>query len=251
MSRRIPRQLDPIEVRVLGSLLEKEQTTPEAYPLSLNALVAACSQKTNREPVLELTEAEVGAALERLRQDVLVWRTEGARVARWKQSVERRWDLDPATKPLLTLLLLRGPQTTGQLRERSQRMHAFAGPRAVEEALGRLAGGEEPLIRELPRRPGQKESRWTHRLAVPGASETAAAGAAGELDWRGAGGARREPADAADATDATDAGNVGAGGAGANLSPAALAARLERLEARLEELAAEVSALRGAGDTST
>jgi uncharacterized protein YceH (UPF0502 family) len=248
MSRRIPRQLDPIEVRVLGSLLEKEQTTPEAYPLSLNALVAACSQKTNREPVLELTEAEVGAALERLRQDVLVWRTEGARVARWKQSVERRWDLDPATKPLLTLLLLRGPQTTGQLRERSQRMHAFAGPRAVEEALGRLAGGEEPLIRELPRRPGQKESRWTHRLAVPGASETAAAGAAGELDWRGAGGAPRERAIAADSA---AAGAGGTAGAGANLSPAALAARLERLEARLEELAAEVSALRGAGDTST
>jgi len=80
MSRRIPRQLDPLEVRVLGSLLEKEQTTPEAYPLSLNALVAACNQKTNREPVMQLAEEEVAAALDRLRQDVLVWRTEGAQL---------------------------------------------------------------------------------------------------------------------------------------------------------------------------
>ena len=230
MSRRIPRQLDPVEIRVLGSLLEKEQTTPEAYPLSLNALVAACSQQTNREPVMRLSDREVSAALERLRQDVLVWRTEGARVERWKQSVERRWDLDPAAKALLTVLFLRGPQTSGQLRQRSERLHAFASLAAVEELLARLARAEEPLIRELPRAPGQKERRWAHLLGtlVPGAaawSAVADEGAPEESAPRpGQGGhAGRAPAPPA--------------------ALAALAARVELLEARLDELAAAVRAL--------
>jgi uncharacterized protein YceH (UPF0502 family) len=164
MSRRIPRLLDPVELRVLGSLLEKEQTTPDAYPLSLNALLLACNQKTNREPPMQLGEAELIAAIERLRQDVLVWRTDGARVERYKQSVDRRWDLDPAAKALLTLLLLRGPQTTGQLRERTERMHPFASSEELEQHLDRLAAHEEPLVRQLPRRLGQKETRWTHLL---------------------------------------------------------------------------------------
>lgn len=227
MSRRIPRQLDPLEVRVLGSLLEKEQTTPEAYPLSLNALVAACNQKTNREPVMQLAEEEVAAALDRLRQDVLVWRTEGARTLRWKQSVERRWDLDPGAKALLTLLFLRGPQTSGQLRERSARLHAFAGLEAVEELLGRLARQEEPLIRELPRQPGQKERRWMHCLAPPAAGEPEPS------PWsepRHGGETGGTPAPAADGQPEEE---PAAGGA-----LAALAARLERLEARVAELEA-------------
>ncbi len=167
MSRRIPRLLDPVEIRVLGALLEKEQTTPEAYPLSLNALIAAANQKTNREPVMQLTEAEATAAVERLRQDVLVWRTEGARVERFKQSVDRRWDLDSASKALLTLLLLRGPQTSGQLAERSERMHRFASLAEAESLLESLASHEEPLISQLPRRPGQRELRWCHLLGEP------------------------------------------------------------------------------------
>lgn len=162
MSTRIPRQLDPVEIRVLGSLLEKEQTTPEVYPMTVNALLAACNQKTNREPVMQVSEGQVWDALDRLRQDVLVWRTEGARSERWQQSVERRWGLNPAGKALMTLLLLRGPQTAGELRARSERMHNFASVQEVEEALARLAGIDEPLVRELPRRPGQKETRWTH-----------------------------------------------------------------------------------------
>jgi uncharacterized protein YceH (UPF0502 family) len=162
MSTRIPRQLDPVEIRVLGSLLEKEQTTPEIYPMTVNALLAACNQKTNREPVMQISEGQVWDALDRLRQDVLVWRTEGARSERWQQSVERRWGLNPAGKALMTLLLLRGPQTAGELRARSERMHAFASVQEVEEALARLAGMDEPLVREQPRRPGQKETRWTH-----------------------------------------------------------------------------------------
>jgi uncharacterized protein YceH (UPF0502 family) len=162
MSTRIPRQLDPVEIRVLGSLLEKEQTTPEIYPMTVNALLAACNQKTNREPVMRISEGQVWDALDRLRQDVLVWRTEAARSERWQQSVERRWGLNPAGKALMTLLLLRGPQTAGELRARSERMHAFAGVQEVEEALAHLAGMDEPLVRELPRRLGQKETRWTH-----------------------------------------------------------------------------------------
>lgn len=161
-STRVPRQLDPVEVRVLGSLLEKEQTNPETVPMTVNALIAACNQKTNREPVMQLTETQVVEALDRLRQDVLAWRTEGARTERWQQSVVRRWGLDRAGKALMTLLLLRGPQTPGELRTRSERMHSFATLEEVEEALRRLAGMDEPLVRELPRRPGQKETRWTH-----------------------------------------------------------------------------------------
>src|SRR3977135_781094 len=105
-STRVPRKLDAVEIRFLGTLLEKEQTTPEACPLSVNALLAGCNQKTNREPVMELTEGQVVDALELLRQDVLVWRTEGARTERWQQSVVRRWGLDRAGKALMTLLLL-------------------------------------------------------------------------------------------------------------------------------------------------
>src|SRR5688500_9177620 len=101
MSTRIPRQLDPVEIRVLGSLLEKEQTTPEVYPMTVNALLAACNQKTNREPVMRISEGQVWDALDRLRQDVLVWRTEAARSERWQQSVERRWGLNPAGKALM------------------------------------------------------------------------------------------------------------------------------------------------------
>ena len=147
---------------MLGSLLEKEQTNPETVPMTVNALIAACNQKTNREPVMQLTETQVVEALDRLRQDVLAWRTEGARTERWQQSVVRRWGLDRAGKALMTLLLLRGPQTPGELRTRGERMHSFASLEEVEEALRRLAGIDEPLVRELPRRPGQKETRWTH-----------------------------------------------------------------------------------------
>ena len=161
-STRIPRKLDPAEIRVLGSLLEKEQTTPEACPLTVNSVLAACNQKTNREPVMDLTEGQVVEALERLRQEVLVWRTEGARSEKWQQSVVRRWGLDRAGKALMTLLLLRGPQTPGELRTRSERMHPFASVEEVEEALQRMAGMDEPLVMELPRRSGQKETRWTH-----------------------------------------------------------------------------------------
>ncbi len=161
-STRIPRKLDPAEIRVLGVLLEKEQTTPEACPLSVNAVIAGSNQKTNREPVMQLSEDQVYSALDRLRQEVLVWRTESARAERWQQSVVRRWGLDRSGKALMTLLLLRGPQTPGELRSRSDRLFEFGSVQDVEDALRRMAEIDEPLVQEMPRRPGQKEVRWTH-----------------------------------------------------------------------------------------
>jgi len=161
---RIPRNLSEEEVRVLGSLLEKEQTTPELYPLSVNAIVQAANQKTAREPVMSLSEGAVHGALRDLLQAGLVQRTEGARVTRWRHELTTLWDLDAGGKAVLTLLLLRGPQTPGELRGRSERMHAFASGADLDEVLVGLSAGSEPLARELPRMPGQKETRWSHTL---------------------------------------------------------------------------------------
>ncbi len=160
------RQLDPVEIRVLGVLLEKEQATPDQYPLTTHAVMAGANQKTNREPVTELGETEVTEALDRLREDVLVWRTQTSRSERWEQRLDRRWELDAASKAVMTLLLLRGPQTPGELRTRAERLHSFASVGEVEETLGRLAGGFDPLVRELPRRPGQRETRWAHLVGT-------------------------------------------------------------------------------------
>jgi uncharacterized protein YceH (UPF0502 family) len=168
---RIPRQLDPIEVRVLGALLEKQQTTPDYYPLTLNALVAACNQKSNRNPVMSLSDEDVRNALDRLHDDVLIWSTQGARVQKWRHNLDRRWELETDTKAVMTLLMLRGPQTPGELRNRSERMHQFATPNEVEGTLLGLAGGEDPLVVQLARRPGQTERRWTHLLEGEPADE--------------------------------------------------------------------------------
>ena len=158
------RKLDPIEIRVLGALMEKEQTTPGSYPLTINAAISACNQKSNRQPVTELTETEVVEALDRLFQDMLAWRNEGARAERWEHRLERRLSLDGGKKAVLCLLLLRGPQTAGELKSRSERMHAFASADEVEETLRKLADGFDALVEELPRQPGQRENRWTHLL---------------------------------------------------------------------------------------
>ena len=213
MSTRIPRKLDPVEVRVLGSLLEKEQTNPETVPMTVNALILACNQKTNREPVMQLTEDQVVSALDWMRQEVLAWRSEGARTERWQQSVSRRWGLDRAGKALITLLLLRGSQTVGELRTRSERLHPFASLEEVEETLRRLAAEDEPLVMELPRRPGQKETRWIHLV----------------------GEASPEP----------EPEEVFEGAADPVAAPrAALASRVERLEEVVERLAAELEELK-------
>lgn len=169
---KIPRLLDAAEIRVLGALMEKEQTTPELYPLTVNSLIQASNQKTAREPVMEMSEGAVHGALRQLFVEGLAQRTEGARVTRWRQSVDVRWSLDPGRKAVLTLLLLRGPQTPGELRSRSDRLQVFATVRELEDALLALASSPDPLIRELERGPGQKESRWTHLLADLSAVES-------------------------------------------------------------------------------
>lgn len=220
------RQLDPLEIRVLGTLMEKEQTTPEYYPLTVHALVAACNQKSNRDPVMNLSKDQVLTTLERLRQDVLVWRSEGARTERFKHSMDRRWELDSAAKAIMTLLLLRGAQTSGELRSRSERMHHFTSLEEVEAALRKLATGFDALACELPRRPGQRESRWMHLV---GAEEVPRAEAAAADDV---------PAAAADAA------------AVSHPSPASYDERLEHLEAAVAELREELSALKARFDSS-
>jgi uncharacterized protein YceH (UPF0502 family) len=162
---RLPKTLDSVEARVLGALLEKEQATPEYYPLTVNALVAACNQKSNREPVMELESSDVLDALNRLHEDVMVWPVTGGRAERWRHNLDRRWELDGPTKAIMTLLLLRGAQTPGELRGRSDRLHRFATTGEVEDALQRLTEEPEPLVVQLLRRPGQKESRWMHLAA--------------------------------------------------------------------------------------
>lgn len=156
------RKLDPIEIRVLGALMEKERTTPDAYPMTINGVIAACNQKSNREPVMQLTETEVVEALDRLREDVLTWRSDGARVERWQHSLDRRWQLDSAKKAIMCLLLLRGPQTVGELKTRCERQHHFESPQDVESVLRQMAADFDALVAELPRQPGKRENRWTH-----------------------------------------------------------------------------------------
>ncbi|MEM6792414.1 MAG: YceH family protein [Acidobacteriota bacterium] len=175
------RPLDFYELRVLGALLEKEQTTPDHYPLTINAAISACNQKTNRDPVTQLTETEVVEALDRLRLDVLTWRSEGARAERWEHRLDRRWHLDEARKAVMTLLVLRGPQTPGELKTRSERMHRFESVAEVEATLRDLAAGDEDsLVMELPRRAGQRENRWAHLVGTEDAAAEHAAAAAQE-----------------------------------------------------------------------
>src|SRR5690242_12509473 len=161
---RVPRTLDAVEIRVLGSLMEKQLSTPEYYPLTLNALVAACNQKSNREPVMELGENEVQRALDRLQDEKLVWRVLGGRAVRFDHNLDAVWHLTKGEKALLTLLFLRGPQTAGELRGRSDRLHTFDSVGEVEELLRDMAQHSEPLVVRLQRRPGQKEERWAHTV---------------------------------------------------------------------------------------
>lgn len=163
--RRLPaRELDPVELRILGSLLEKQLATPEYYPLTLNALLAAANQKSNREPVMELAESDIVRALDRLQDEKLVWKVLGGRATRYDHNLDPTWHLDPPARAIITLLFLRGPQTAGELRGRSDRLHPFEAIDDVEATLQRLRAGDDALVRELPRRPGQKEARWTHVL---------------------------------------------------------------------------------------
>jgi len=158
-------QLDAAEARVLGSLLEKEATTPEYYPLSLNALVNACNQKSNREPVVSYDEDTVEVALEGLRSKGLALRSTGrdSRVPKHAQRFTEKFNFGRREGAVLCVLLLRGPQTTGELRGRTERIYTFDDLEAVESTLHRLA--EMGFVKQLPRQPGTKEPRWAHLMS--------------------------------------------------------------------------------------
>src|SRR2546421_10628105 len=156
--------LDPVEVRVLGALIEKEATTPEYYPLSLNALVNACNQKSNRDPVVEYDADTVHDAVERLREKKLALTIVGSgRVKKYAQRISETLNLGRRELAVLCTLLLRGPQTLGEVRDRSERMFAFADSAEAERVLDKLAEWpEHSLVKKLPRQAGQKEIRYTH-----------------------------------------------------------------------------------------
>jgi uncharacterized protein YceH (UPF0502 family) len=157
------------EGRVIGCLIEKQLTTPQQYPLTLNALVSACNQSSNRDPVVSYDESVVEQAVARLRDAQvvrLVHPSHGRSVIRYAQVLDERLGLDERRLALVAVLLLRGPQTAGELRARTERMATFDGIAAVDADLHHMSGGPEPLVLRLPRRPGQKEERWTQLLVA-------------------------------------------------------------------------------------
>lgn len=177
--------LNPVQIRVLGSLIEKEITTPDGYPLSLNALVNACNQRSSRDPVLELTEGEVREALHALEEYGLVTVLQDARVPKFEHRARTVLNLRRDETAVMCLLMLRGPQTPGELRSRSERLYTFDEIASVQSTVDRLAGRAPeadgnpqspsmgPLVAILPRQPGARESRYMHLLGGPPDTATA------------------------------------------------------------------------------
>jgi uncharacterized protein len=201
--------LTPAEARVLGTLMEKARTVPDSYPLTLNSLQSGCNQKSAREPVMSLSEHEIAEALDGLRQRSLVFESSGGRTTRYEHNVQRGIGVPEQAAVLLGLLMLRGPQTAGELRLNTERWYKFLDIASVEAFLEELQerpaekGG--PLVVKLPRQPGARESRWAHLLCGPVDASLLAAPAAAEAS-----------------------GNTAA--------LEALAARVEALEVRIREL---------------
>ena len=168
--------LSLLETRVLGVLVEKQHTVPDAYPLTLNALVSGCNQKTSRDPVLDASDAEVQATVDHLRTLSLIVESSGGRVMRYAHNVERVLAVPSQSVALIAALMLRGAQTVSELRINTERLHRFADISAVEAFLHELAGRPAgALVAELPRQPGTRETRWTHLLSGVPAVETAQA----------------------------------------------------------------------------
>jgi uncharacterized protein YceH (UPF0502 family) len=159
--------LSEVEARVLGALVEKDLTTPEYYPLSLNALVNACNQKSNRDPAMSLDETAVSDALRSLEKEGLAGRADGMvnRVTKFEHRLQEAFNFDRREIAILCELLLRGPQTPGELRSRAERMHRFDDLGQVQSTLQRLAEREPPMVKILPRSPGTKEARYAHLLS--------------------------------------------------------------------------------------
>ncbi len=182
-------KLTEIEVRIIGALIEKQLTTPEYYPLTLNALVAACNQKTNREPVVAYAEEAVQKTLDELREKNLAYVFYGStsRVPKYKHILDKVYELEPSEIAVICVLMLRGAQTLGELRERTGRLYEFSGLGEVNETLDNLARRDEPLVLKLERQAGQKEVRYAHLLsgearAAAYAPKNIAGGAAGGSD---------------------------------------------------------------------
>ena len=159
--------INEVEARILGSLVEKQLTTPEYYPLTMNALMAACNQKSNRDPVVSYDETTLMGAIDTLRDKNLVYLYygTGTRTVKYKHMLPSVYDLDPAGVAIIAVLLLRGPQTLGELRERTGRLHEFGGLGEVQDMLDQLSRRDEPLVVKLERQPGQKDSRYAHLLS--------------------------------------------------------------------------------------
>jgi hypothetical protein len=227
--------LSPEQLRVLGCLLEKQRTTPDAYPLSLNALRLACNQSTNRDPIVEYDEATLRDALHRLERRGLVRLASGAgsRASKYRHLLAEQLPMDDAEQALMCVLMLRGAQTPGELKQRGERIHAFAGLQEVGETLERLQ--QRALVVRLPRRPGQKEERYEHLLgmqddeqAAPAAPGAESAASAPVGSWRAAPVAAARDHDGASVAD--------------------LQERIGRLESEVAELRRRLDAREGAGN---
>lgn len=168
--------LSEIEVRVLGSLVEKQLTTPEYYPLTMNALTAACNQKSNRSPIVSYGETEILAAVDSLRERNLVYLYYGStsRAVKYKHMLPGVYGLESPEVAIIAVLMLRGPQTLGEIRERTGRLFEFSGIGEVNENLDGLIRRDEPLVVKLERQPGQKEERYAHLLSGEVTAETVA-----------------------------------------------------------------------------
>jgi len=206
--------LSLLETRVLGVLVEKQHTVPDTYPLTLNALVSGCNQKSSRDPVIEASEAEVQGAVDRLKSLALVMETSGGRAMRYSQNVGKALGIPPQSVALLAVLFLRGAQTAGELRINTERLHRFGDILSVQAFLEELAERREgALVRELARAPGARETRWAHLLSGEPAEAPA-------------------PQAANDAVHAPAVGEI-----------ATLKARVDRLEQELAELRETVAKL--------
>lgn len=186
----VPQQLTPVEARILAVLVEKQATVPDSYPLSLNALTTGCNQKSARDPVMEISEADTLEALDNLRSHDLVLESSGSRVTRYSHNMPKAYQLSTPAVAIVTTLMLRGPQTVAELRANSERLYRFADASSLEaflEELSRRSAGALTVL--LPRAPGARESRWAHllcgtpeiRAVVPAAPTVQADGLSAEV----------------------------------------------------------------------
>ncbi|WP_320673300.1 YceH family protein [Patulibacter defluvii] len=239
---------DAVQIRVLGALLEKQRTTPDTYPLTLNALRAACNQSTNRDPVVDYDERTIRAALEELSRRRWTRNASGpgSRAPKYRHLLADTLQIEPAEQAILAVLMLRGPQTPGELRSRTERLHRFTDQDAVDATLVRLI--ERGLVERLERRPGQKEARY--RQLLGGEEDAGGASVAGGAT---AVAAAADPGGGAAPTGGPNGGGAPAAGPGpapapvaAPVLPPAAQAEIAALRGRVEALESEVSRLRAA-----